>query len=331
MKRLAVELTLCMTFLSLTHCGKDPQGDAAAPPSPSQQPSTSNTSSALTTSSGSTSAPTVTKAVMASGLLQQCLGITRGADRMMKGSGSQQYCKQLPGASLFDQAGARFQAGDHAGAAQIVRKAADAGNAVAQLRLALMYDQGDGVPRSAKAAFAWYSRAAAQGEPESQNQMGIYYEAGEGVDENWDLAAKLYQASALQGWLRGQFAFGRAYQFGIGVPQDRQQAIAWYKKSAAQGDPDADYWAKWLRDSTNNIGFRTDVERSIVMDVVGSMRFGASLSGGDPSGVIFHSSAQRALWLAGQRKRVDKEEAEVFLNMRRADHEVCLRTGRDNC
>ena len=45
------------------------------------------------------SAPPVTKAVMASGLLQQCLGITRGADRMMKGPGTQQYCKQLPGAA----------------------------------------------------------------------------------------------------------------------------------------------------------------------------------------------------------------------------------------
>src|SRR5665213_452844 len=265
------------------------------------------------------------------GSLQKCLGITPGADRMMKGPGTQQYCKELPGAGLFDQAGERFQAGDHAGAAQIVRKAADAGNAVAQLRLALMYDQGDGEPRSAKSAFGWYARAAAQGEPESQNQLGMYYEGGEGVDENWDFAAKLYQASALQGWLRAQFAFGRAYQFGIGVPQDRQQAIAWYKKAAAQGDPDADYWAKWLRDSTNNIGFRDDVERSIVMDVVGSLRFSGILSGGDPSGVTFHSSAQRALWLTGQRKRVDKDEADTFRKIRQADHEVCLRTGRDNC
>ena len=66
-------------------------------------------------------------------------------------------------------------------------RAAQAGNAIAQLRLALLYDQGDGVPQSAKAAFEWYSRAAAQGEPESQNQVGLFYELGEGVPENWDL------------------------------------------------------------------------------------------------------------------------------------------------
>jgi hypothetical protein len=86
---------------------------------------------ALNTASGSPSAPAVTEPVMASGLLQNCLGITRGADRMTKGPGTQQYCKQLPGASLFDQAGQRFQAGDHAGAAQIVRKAAVEGKAAA--------------------------------------------------------------------------------------------------------------------------------------------------------------------------------------------------------
>ena len=281
------------------------------------------------TASGSPSAPGAVEPVLASGLLQKCLGITRGADRMMKGPATQQYCEQLPGASLFDQAGDRFRAGDHAGAAQIVRKAADAGNAVAQLRLALMYDQGDGVPRSAKTAFAWYARAAAQGEPESLSQLGMFYEGGEGVDENWDLAAKLYQASALQGWLRGQFAFGRAYQFGIGVPQDRQQAIAWYSKAAAQGDPDGRYWANWLSQPTNNIGFRDDVERGIVMDA--KLRFSGILLGGDPAGVTFHNSAQRALWLAGQRNRVDKDEAETFRKIREADHVACVRAHRDNC
>jgi hypothetical protein len=165
---------------------------------------------------------------------------------MRKGPATQQFCELLPGASFFDQAGQRYQAGDHAGAAEIVRNAADAGNAVVQLRLALMYDQGDGVARSAKVAFSWYERAAAQGEPESLNQVGLYFELGEGVDENWDLAAKLYQASATQGWVKGQFSYGRAYQFGIGVPQDHHQAIAWYKKAAAQGDPNADHWVKWL-------------------------------------------------------------------------------------
>jgi hypothetical protein len=285
--------------------------------------------SAVAPTGGGASTPTATGVVLASGPLQKCLGITPGADKMMRGPATEQYCKQLPGAGLFDQAGARFHAGDHTGAAQLLSKAAEAGNAVAQLRLALMYDQGDGVARSSKSAFTWYSRAAAQGEPESQNQMGAFYELGEGVPENWDLAAKLYQASAIQGWVKGQFSFGRAYEFGIGVPQDRQQAIAWFQKAGAQGHGKGLYFAKWLRDPTNNIGFRDDIEHDIV--IAGKLRFGGSLLGGDPYGITFHNSAQRALWLEGQRNRVDAEEATVFSQIRKREYDDCMRAGRDNC
>jgi TPR repeat protein len=267
--------------------------------------------------------------VMASGVLRKCLGIEPGADKMTRGPATKQYCQQLPANDIYDQAGARFQAGDHAGAAKLVTRAAEAGHAVAQVRLALLYDQGDGVPRSAKAAFEWYSRAAAQGEPESQNQVGLFYELGEGVPENWDLAARLFQASAQQGWMKGQFSLGRAYQFGIGVPQNRQLAIAWFAKAGAQGNAKGDYWAKWLRDGTNNVGFRDEIEHDMVIG--GKLRFSSVLMGGDPSGITFHNSARRVLWLGGQRNAVDRDEAEVFRAMRQRAYDECMRVGRDNC
>jgi TPR repeat protein len=267
--------------------------------------------------------------VMASGTLQKCLGIDRGAGGMTRGPANEPWCRQLPGANFYYQAGERFRTGDHAGAAQLVTRAAEAGNAIAQLRLALMYDQGDGLARSSKNAFTWYSRAADLGEPESQNQLGLYYELGEGVAENWDLAARLFQASAQQGWTKGQFSFARAWQFGIGVPQNRQQAIAWYQKSAAQGNAKADYWAKWLRDATNNIGFRDDVEHNAV--IAGKLRFGTELMGADPSGITFHNSAQRALWIMGQKGRLDKQEAEVFRDIRQREYQDCMHAGNDNC
>jgi hypothetical protein len=267
--------------------------------------------------------------VMASGVLQKCLGIEAGAAKMTRGPAARQYCQQLAANDVYDQAGARFQAGDHAGAAKLVTRAAEAGNAVAQLRLALLYDQGDGIPQSARAAFEWYSRAAAQGEPESQNQTALFYESGEGVPENWDLSARLLQASAQQGWMKGQFSLGRAYQFGIGVPQSRQLAIAWFAKAGAQGNSKGDYWAKWLADPTNNIGFRNDSEHNVV---IGSkLRFSVKLMGGDPAGITFHNSAQRVLWLAGQRNAVDRDEAEVFRVMRQSAYDACTQAGRDSC
>jgi TPR repeat protein len=87
-----------------------------------------------------------------------------------------------------------------------------------------------------------------------------------------------------------QWSFARAYQFGIGVPQNRQQAIAWYRKAAAQGHPDGTRWVEWLSDATNNIGFSDDVERNIVMNVAGRMRFSGVLTGGDAYGITFHKA-----------------------------------------
>src|SRR3982074_806516 len=138
-----------------------------------------------------------------------------------------------------------------------------------------------------------------RGKRSARTQLGACDEEGEGVAENWDLAAKLWQASASQGWTKGQSAFGRAYQFGIGVPQNRQEAIAWFRKAAAQGNGKADYFAKWLRDPTNNIGFRDDAEHDVV--IAGKLRFGASLIGADPQGIVFHPPAQRAVWILGLR------------------------------
>ena len=167
-----IRISAALLALFCTSCGSTPGRDS----------NNSSGAHANSASGGGQSGPTV-KVVMATGLLQKCLGITPGADRMMRGPATKQYCQQLPGAEIYDQAGQRFQAGDHAGAAKIVTKAAEAGNAVAQLRLALMYDQGDGVERSSKMAFGWYARAAAQGEPESQNQVALFYELAEGVPE----------------------------------------------------------------------------------------------------------------------------------------------------
>ncbi len=264
-----------------------------------------------------------------SSLLQKCLGIVPGTYRMGPSPATERYCQQLPGASDYYQALGRFQAGDPAGAVPLLTKAAGMGNGLAAVRLALVYDRGEGVPRSAKAAFVWYQHGAAVGEPECLNQVGLSYELARGVPEDWDLAAKFYQASAAEGWMKGEFAYGRAFEFGIGVAQDRQQAIAWFQRSGEQGNAQGTYFARWLSDPTNNIGFRDNAEHDVV--IAGKLRFGASLTGADPAGITFHNSAQRALWIMGLRQRVDRDEAEVFRQMRQREYDDCTRGGGDNC
>lgn len=57
------------------------------------------------------------------------------------------FCRQIPGWEPYEQAGQRFSAGDRAGAVRLVTQAAEAGNPLAQLRLAMLYEAGDGVAR----------------------------------------------------------------------------------------------------------------------------------------------------------------------------------------
>jgi uncharacterized protein len=267
--------------------------------------------------------------IMAGPALAACSGISGNAQPMHAQPLTSAACMKLPGAALYNQAGGAFQSGDHKRAAALALQAAQAGNPLAQLRLAMLYEAGDGVARSTKAAFTWYSQAAAQGEPAAQMELGGYYEEGDTVAENWDLAVRLYQASAMQGWVKGQFALGRAYEFGIGVPQNRANAMLWFQRAGAQGDAKGSYFAKWLRDPTNNVGFRNDMEHDLVIGA--KLRFAIALMGGDPAGITFHNSAQRILWLEGLRNQVNAQEAAVFADIRKREYDDCRRAGRDNC
>src|ERR1700730_2140868 len=144
--------------------------------------------------------------------LQKCLGIVPGREPagILKPSvATMSYCRELPGWNLYEQAGQRFQAGDHRGAAQILEQSAQAGNPIAQLRLAMLYEAGERVPRDLRSAFSWDRAAAQHGEPGAQFELGTYYEYGNGVvADNWDEAAKWYRASAEQGWVKGEAGLG---------------------------------------------------------------------------------------------------------------------------
>ncbi len=291
---------------------------------PVPAPSAANPLAANTrpTPTGGTAGPVTP----ATGALQRCLGITPGGAAMHPGPATQVYCQQLPASDAYDRA-LSLHGSDPAGAVRLMRQAAEGGHPLAQLRLAMLFEAGDGVRKDLQQAFAWYGRAAAQGEPVSQQELGGYYEDADVVPENWDLAARLYLASGTQGSGKGQFAIGRAYQFGIGVPQSRDLAIEWFTKAAAQGDKQADYYAKWLRDRSNNIGFRNEAEQAIVMK--GRLRF--ALGAADPAGIAFHASAQRVSWLETLGAVTDASEQLTLWQLRKDEYDGCRRTGQNSC
>ena len=97
--------------------------------------------------------------------------------------------------SLSDGANA-FRRGDYVIAVRKLRPLAERGNAEAQAILALMYQQGSGVPQDAVMAAHWYLSAAEQGHVGAQYQLGLLYDKGHGVPPSTVIAYKWLNLAA---------------------------------------------------------------------------------------------------------------------------------------
>ena len=88
---------------------------------------------------------------------------------------------------------AAFEAKEFAKAFQFLSPLADAGNARAQYRLAVMYQNGLGHVRNEMMALKWMRAAAEQGLAGSQMTLGMLYEQGIGVEKNEAESRKWYE------------------------------------------------------------------------------------------------------------------------------------------
>jgi uncharacterized protein len=270
-------------------------------------------------------------------LLQRCLGVVPGQEPhhpLGPSASTMDACGQLPGWELYQQAGGRYQAGDHTAAARLALQAAQMGNPLAQARLATMYAHGDGVRADAGAALRWMQSAAAQHEPSAEHELGYVYEyghsgnySGYGVDDDWDRAASLWQDAASQGLAAAEFDVGRAYQYGIGVPLSLMRATYWYDKAAAQGHEQAKYFAKYLRD---NHGFdgssRDEAERALLGPLIGrSVPFTA------PDGITFHHLSERITFVKKEYVEQERAKARANYDMRDRQYKDCRSAGRSDC
>ena len=120
-------------------------------------------------------------------------------------------------------------------AAKWFRKAAEQGFVDAQIDLAWMYDDGDGVPEDKTEAARWYRKAAEQGNRYGQYFLATAYYDGEGVPQDYTEAAKWYRMAAEQGDGDAQMSLAGMYEDGRGVPKDIREAQKWYRKAAEQG------------------------------------------------------------------------------------------------
>ena len=112
---------------------------------------------------------------------------------------------------------------------------AQAGDACAQLDVAILYAKGDGTPQDYPTAAKWFQAAAEQGVPRAQYDLGVLYERGRGVAADAERAFQWYRKAAESGYALAQYNLAIAYTRGEGTPPDFTAASDWYRRAAVQG------------------------------------------------------------------------------------------------
>ena len=111
---------------------------------------------------------------------------------------------------------------------------AAAGDADAQLNLAIRYSTGDGLPKDEKRALDLFRQAARQGLIEAELGIGKIYMYGSGTLKNYQEGAMTILRLADKGHVEACFEAGSLYQQGLGVAKNISKAIQYYLRSAEQ-------------------------------------------------------------------------------------------------
>lgn len=156
-------------------------------------------------------------------------------------------------------------------AKQIYTTLAEKGDAVAQLKLGFIFDQGLGVTPNSAEALRWYTASATQGNAKAQYLLGQMYQLGkfgvpdyqlakewyqkaagtlpealvalgfieETVYDNYADALKAYEQAALKGNVQGMYDLGLMFYYGKGIAVDNTRAQSLMTEAANKGLPQA--------------------------------------------------------------------------------------------
>ena len=134
------------------------------------------------------------------------------------------------GAVLLDR-------GNKAEGLRLIQRAADAGSAEGQHRLALVFINGDaGVARNPAQAIQLFEKAAAQGHRRAQLNLGTLYFRGQGVPRDLIQARAWLEQAALDGDVYATYALGRAMSESAGpAAADSTRAADLFRRAAEKG------------------------------------------------------------------------------------------------
>ncbi len=120
-----------------------------------------------------------------------------------------------------------------------LRKAAEAGQPVAQYRLGTVYERGQGVAANPELAAKWYLAASNQGNRKAMHNLAVAYAEGTIGRKDMQEAARWFANAAALGLSDSQFNLAVLYERGDGVPQSLAEAYKWYAIAAAAGDAES--------------------------------------------------------------------------------------------
>ena len=174
-----------------------------------------------------------------------------------------------PPPPTLERAEEAYTQGRHADAAALFRALAESNDTQAKLRLAQLYERGEGVLQNFVEAVRWYKGAAEQGSVPAMGRLGEIYltgltapstatpaaleriggQGGEGsllkrlypeglaIAQNLEQAAHWNERAAEAGDAGSQARLGYQFASGLGQPQDRKEAEHWFGAAAAQNHP----------------------------------------------------------------------------------------------
>lgn len=138
--------------------------------------------------------------------------------------------------ALYEEGLAHYNSGDMVEAADVLRRAAEAGEPRAMNHLGHMAQDGLGGPEDPGAAFAWYRQAAEAGDAYGLLNMGAVYREGLGVSQDDAEAVKWWRRAADAGSVEALTNLGFMYQHGLHVPRDEKRAIKLFFQAGQLGD-----------------------------------------------------------------------------------------------
>jgi TPR repeat protein len=108
------------------------------------------------------------------------------------------------------------------------------GYAPAQYQMAVVYQNGYGVPKDGMKALALYELSAAQNYSDAQFELATIYTEGKLVKQDLPKAYDLTYKAAKKGLASAQFNLAVMFANGTGVKQDYFKASRWYQAAADQ-------------------------------------------------------------------------------------------------